>query len=58
MDYTNLIAELRNASTGSDTYVVSQKLRALTAYLLTLQKTGNYVIAEKAMEEWWNQWKN
>ena len=54
MDYTNLIAELRNASTGSDTYVVSQKLRALTVYLLTLQETGNYVIAQKAMEEWWN----
>jgi hypothetical protein len=58
MDYSNLIAELRNASTGSDTHVVSQKLRALSTYLLKLQETGNYIIAEKAMEEWKNQWKN
>jgi len=54
MDYTNLIAELRNATKGSETYLVNRKLRGLTAYLLTLQETGNFIIAEKAMKEWIN----
>ena len=54
MDYTNLIAELRNANKGSETHIVNRKLGELTIYLLTLQETGNYVIAQKAMEEWWN----
>ena len=58
MDYSNLIAELQNANKNSESYLVNQKLGELTVYLLTLQETGNYVIAEKAMEEWWNQWKN
>ena len=54
MDYSNLIAELQNANKNSESYLVNQKLGELTVYLLTLQETGNYVIALKAMEEWWN----
>lgn len=50
MDYTVLIAELRNASKNSGSYIVNHKLRGLIAYLSTLQETGNYLLAQSAMD--------
>jgi len=54
MDYSKVIAELRNAIKSSESNLVNQKLGELAVYLLTLQETGNYVIAQRTMEEWWN----
>lgn len=51
MEYTVLIAELRNSSKNCGSYMVNQKLRALTAYLSVLQETGNYLLAQDAMDK-------
>lgn len=51
MEYTVLIAELRNSSKNCGSYIVNHKLRGLIAYLSVLQETGNYLLAQDAMDK-------
>lgn len=49
--YQILLAELDNASKRCGHYGTNRKFRELIAYLSTLQETGNYLLAQKAVDE-------
>ena len=51
MDYSELIVQLDYASKHCGHYETNRKIRELFAYLTTLQETGNYLLAQKAVDD-------